>query len=63
LLAVPALYMEAGPGAFAVATALGVVHAVDSSFSWRSLVPPWYNNLYSERRTVPVLLKHQSWNF
>lgn len=52
LLAVPALYMEAGPGAFAVATALGVVHAVDSSFSWRSLVPPWYMSL---RRPLTAL--------
>ena len=41
LMAWPAVMMVPGPGAFAVATTLGVVHAVDSSLSRRGLVPPW----------------------
>lgn len=41
-MAWPAVAMSTGPASLAIASVLGVVHAVDGTFAQQKLLPPWY---------------------
>ena len=42
LMAWPAVIMSTGPASLAIASVLGIVHAVDGRFAQQKLLPPWY---------------------
>ena len=42
LMAWPAVAMGGGPGAFVIASTLGIAYMVDRSFARQRLLPPWY---------------------